>query len=290
MINQSKTSLLFAFLFFLILSITLLSVSLPQLSFSAGKQAGTSGISRQIASSSLTNDNHKPIKDSKEKYLADLLLRFGFPALLITIFVLSGFFRKRVILVLALIIAVFLVLDLCNYTLPAKQPAPPAELSVFQDAIPTPAAGNAAFAEPVLTQWMVIAASFSLALILILVIWYAQSKLLEPKTAANAIREKAAISASNIQTGEELNNIIHRCYTDMHKIVRESKGYQREDTMTAREFESLLVKMGFSQAPVQHLTRLFEQIRYGNFTPTTEDENDAVNCLLAIANSTGKEP
>jgi hypothetical protein len=69
----------------------------------------------------------------------------------------------------------------------------------------------------------------------------------------------------------------------MNRIAKEHRGLQREDSLTAREFTDYLVRAGLPKEPVQNLTALFEEVRYGHKTYSDEEAQVAVNSLQAIA-------
>jgi hypothetical protein len=91
---------------------------------------------------------------------------------------------------------------------------------------------------------------------------------------------EAAIKA--LHQGQAINEVVLRCYVDMEQTLAITQGVQRRQTMTAREFEQQLIQLGLPAHPVQELTRLFETVRYGFYTPQTDDEARAINSLTAI--------
>ena len=98
--------------------------------------------------------------------------------------------------------------------------------------------------------------------------------------AQEAIRE--------IQQGSDLKDTVMRCYLDMSRILSEERGIRRDEAMTPREFERRLRSTGLPSAPIERLTRLFETVRYGAQTPGSEEEQEAINCLTAIAEACGR--
>ena len=64
--------------------------------------------------------------------------------------------------------------------------------------------------------------------------------------------------------------------------LRQESGIERREAMTAAEFERQLGDLGFPPAPVHQLTQLFECARYGNWTPTSDEEQQAWLSLQAI--------
>lgn len=101
----------------------------------------------------------------------------------------------------------------------------------------------------------------------------------------NTLAEEAGQAVKAIQNGEYLGSVIIRCYFQMEKTLIEEEGIQRSQSLTPREFERLLIAKGLSISQIHELTRLFEQVRYGNKTLGPEDEQTAINCLTGIQNS-----
>lgn len=85
-----------------------------------------------------------------------------------------------------------------------------------------------------------------------------------------------------LKTGLDLKDVIIRCYRHMSLALAEDRGLEREEFMTTREFEELLVSAGIPHDPVHQLTQLFEAVRYGNWQPNPADEQKAIHCLEAI--------
>jgi hypothetical protein len=99
------------------------------------------------------------------------------------------------------------------------------------------------------------------------------------------IRAEAKNALKEIQEGEELSNIVIRCYLQMVYVLETERGIEREDSMTTQEFKRLLISHGFPERAVHRLTTLFEKVRYGNKLIDTNDEITAVDCLTAITGS-----
>lgn len=98
-----------------------------------------------------------------------------------------------------------------------------------------------------------------------------------------AVRARAAIS--DIEGGGDLRSSILRCYVEMTRIVRESRGAYRGATMTAREFQDYLIQAKLPPHPVNRLTELFEKARYGLGESSAQEESDAIASLQAIADA-----
>jgi hypothetical protein len=85
-----------------------------------------------------------------------------------------------------------------------------------------------------------------------------------------------------LKAGLGLKDVIIKCYRQMSLALAEEQGIERKESMTAREFESLLEAAGVPYDPVHQLTQLFEAVRYGHWQPNPIDEEKAIHCLEAI--------
>jgi hypothetical protein len=82
--------------------------------------------------------------------------------------------------------------------------------------------------------------------------------------------------------GQDLREVIIRCYRRMGEGLQEARGIEREAFMTTGEFEELLTEEGLPRDPVRRLTRLFEAVRYSLRQPAPGEEQNAILCLDAI--------
>lgn len=96
------------------------------------------------------------------------------------------------------------------------------------------------------------------------------------------LAQQAGEALRAIQAGEDLRDVIVRCYLQMAQAVRDERGIEREESVTPREFERTLTAKGVPAEPIRGLTRLFEKARYGGKSPDPADEAEAVACLTAI--------
>jgi len=95
----------------------------------------------------------------------------------------------------------------------------------------------------------------------------------------------ARAAITEIEGGGDLRSSILRCYVEMTRIVRESRGVYRGATMTAREFREYLIQAKLPPHPVNRLTELFEKARYGLGESSAQEESDAIASLQAIADA-----
>lgn len=82
--------------------------------------------------------------------------------------------------------------------------------------------------------------------------------------------------------GDDMKNVILRCYQQMSRALEKEQQIERAVFMTTGEFERLLTEEGVPQQPVHQLTQLFDAVRYGHWEPKPGDEHKALACLDAI--------
>jgi len=104
------------------------------------------------------------------------------------------------------------------------------------------------------------------AAVLLTLLWlfYARQRpFVPPPVAQLATQAQAALDA--LYAGEDVHDVVLRCYFEMARVLDESQGLRRAETATPREFAARLVALGLPAQPVQTLTRLFEEVRYGRY-------------------------
>jgi hypothetical protein len=115
-------------------------------------------------------------------------------------------------------------------------------------------------------------------------VWYVYQRYFRKKAStSDQIKLEVEEAINNIEAGGDLRNVIIRCYADMSKILDEKRDIQRQHAMTPREFESELQGIGLPQNSIKRLTRLFEEVRYGHAKLGQDAEQEAIQCLTAIA-------
>jgi uncharacterized membrane protein YhaH (DUF805 family) len=104
-----------------------------------------------------------------------------------------------------------------------------------------------------------------------------------PASSLDRLAEEAQEAADAIQAGADLRDTVTRCYFEMMRVLKEERGVRRERAMTPREFEARLEGIGVPTTQVRRLTRLFEQVRYGDKPMGQQEERQAVISLTSIA-------
>jgi hypothetical protein len=185
------------------------------------------------------------------------------------------------------------IYSLILFLLSRKVREPPAELEEIEDSLvettiidtqrkASEFISSVAEADPNLN----IILDIAILILIGILVWYLFQRffIMQPST-SDQIKAEVDSAIYEIESGVDLRNVIVRCYMDMCQILADRRGIQREKTMTPREFELELQKLGFPQPAVQRLTRLFELVRYGNDQLDLAAEQEAIHCLTAIADS-----
>ena len=113
-------------------------------------------------------------------------------------------------------------------------------------------------------------------------IWFYNKYKKTADSSLDQLAEEAQNAIDSIQSGADLQTAILRSYAEMNSAIKKELGLARDRAMTARDFEDYLTAKGLPSAPLRTLTRLFEQARYGRFTPGNDDEAAAIGCLTEI--------
>jgi hypothetical protein len=150
-----------------------------------------------------------------------------------------------------------------------------------------PGAAEVFIANP--PPWLVQAASLLVGALVAAALVYAALALLRQRerrkadaTALVRVARQAQQALDQIQSGADLRNTVIRCYAEMSQALRELRGIQRSQAMTAREFELALAGAGLPAVSVRSLTRMFEAVRYGPAVAGAAEERQARDSLQAI--------
>lgn len=216
------------------------------------------------------------------------MLFFLFIAAVISIFLTRKGRRNLLILLLIVALVTFFLytfapngLQSPQANMPRSQPTEPASLPPLTP-LP-PALPDAPI--PQTPGWLITAIGLGVSLLfavsIVALFWLA----LRPRSAfavpGNLAQEaQAAIDA--LESGADFKDSITRCYAQMSRALQQERGLERSISMTPQEFEKLLIKIGFPAGPVQTLTRLFEEVRYGDIPAADPAIQQAVASLNAI--------
>lgn len=135
-------------------------------------------------------------------------------------------------------------------------------------------------------QWWILAVTVGTALVLAGVLvgvgWAVWRRTRRSASSLDKLAEQAQYAIDAIEAGADLRDTVMRCYFEMMQVLREERGIQRQQAMTPREFEVRLEQLGVPTTQVRRLTRLFEDVRYGNKRPDQQDERQALVSLSSI--------
>jgi len=100
----------------------------------------------------------------------------------------------------------------------------------------------------------------------------------------------AGDAADRIESGDgkttDTDNEVYRAWREM----TDQLDVESVETTTPREFQAAAVEAGMGPDDVRELTQLFEDVRYGGHSPTSDRERRAVDVLRRIEKKYGEEP
>ncbi len=98
----------------------------------------------------------------------------------------------------------------------------------------------------------------------------------------NSFEAEAQKARQALLDGQEVKDVIQRCYQQMCLALQQEKGIERPVFMTTGDFEQLLLAKGYPSGPIHQLTGLFEAVRYGHWQSGRHEQESAITCLEAI--------
>lgn len=189
--------------------------------------------------------------------------------------------KKILQLTLALVVLLLII-----YMLPGITPGQPANFPNEPSEITTPPSFEypvTPLGQPpqILIQLVIMGIVLGVGFLISMVV---KKRLNSKKIEADLLQE-AQQAVNALKAGEDLRNVILRCYMQMTRSLQEERGIERASTMTVQEFERLLENLGFPSVPLQQLTSLFEKVRYGKQEMSAKDERIAMDSLNEIIHS-----
>jgi len=167
-----------------------------------------------------------------------------------------------------------------NQTVPLAPPAGNPNL------YPAPVGTPAVFSPPPADNLVTIVAILlgGLAVASAVVAWYfiARSRRAQP-SAVQLLAAQADETIEDLLSGKNLRDTILLCYRRMTEIAARNRNIPREASDTPHEFEQAMIAKGLPAVPVRDLTRIFEDIRYGDQNAGEEERRRAVSALRIIA-------
>ncbi len=115
-----------------------------------------------------------------------------------------------------------------------------------------------------------------------LVVWLALYLRHRRKPPLEIVSLEAEAALADLYAGVEVKDAVTRCYVDMSRALARQRGIARQQGMTPREFESVLVEEGLPPQSVTRLTRLFERVRYGGQEASERERQEAIAALEEI--------
>lgn len=100
----------------------------------------------------------------------------------------------------------------------------------------------------------------------------------DPTEDAAAVGRAAGRAADRLEYAASADNEIYRAWVEMTDLLSVSS----QQTKTPGEFASAAIEAGMDPADVTELTRLFEEVRYGDREPTSDDEQRAIDTFRRI--------
>jgi len=210
---------------------------------------------------------------------------------LIIYFIVSPEFRKRVLGSLIPLLWIYMLYIVFTYMRPNfLDGVMPSEMSLPQDSPPVPAADFVANSP----SWFTLVVAFCLAVLftglLVGIGWYIWRQRRRPpeQDSLEQLAQGAQDALESLQAGDDMKNVVLRCYFEMAQVVSDRRDIERQSDVTPREFEHRLEKAGLPGEHVRPLTRLFEAVRYGAKTLDEDEERQAIACLTAIVAACGE--
>lgn len=97
-------------------------------------------------------------------------------------------------------------------------------------------------------------------------------------TNAAAVGRAAGRAAARLEEAADVDNEVYRTWQEMTELL----DVDDPGTSTPREFAAAAVEAGLGSDDVGELTRLFEDVRYGNQQPSNEHERRAITVFRRI--------
>lgn len=199
--------------------------------------------------------------------------------------------RKDLIAALSNALLIFLLLSFLRQLVPEEvniitpTPLAPQEL----DSLPTISVMEDGEADKFIanpSEWSFWLISFVLAIFFAFIVIVIYLRLIRRRSerldVLELLAEEAQDAIDQIHSGGDLRAIILNCYREMLQVIETTRGIVRDQAVTPDEFKLILEKKGLPPGPLQRLTQLFEDVRYGCHHPTQQEEQLAIMCLQEL--------
>lgn len=215
---------------------------------------------------------------------------FALALLALPLFVVVSLFsrqgRQRLLYYLVIIGILFLVMNQVQNIPRAPRPTPTPEVVNGAVSLQPPPEAGEALPEPPPAPSDALVTGVSIALVLAILAflaWFGRRLLFHELPPLVQIANEADKARRDLASGGSVEDVVVRCYRQMSRAVAEAREIRRDKATTPREFEAVLAQSGLPAAPLQALTRLFEDVRYGGLTPGPAERQAAIASLEAIA-------
>lgn len=274
-----------------LLALILLSISLTGLELGSGNPFSF----RRVAPS-LVDEGVSPgfMRNFLIVFRVLMILGWVLLPIYIIMLVISKDERKRFLRFLATISPFIILLYILASNQASRDAAEDLTPRLFGDAaseelVPTPIPPPEFTPPP---SWVTSITTIAIALVISLLligifyaIWRRSQERLKLREPLKKVERQAQAALDTIRAGGDLSEAILRCYLQMVETLKEYRGIYRDQDMTPHEFEIFLGRHGVPDEPVHHLTRLFEEVRYGAIKPGRKEEQVAIASLSAIVSA-----
>lgn len=151
-----------------------------------------------------------------------------------------------------------------------------------EDLLPAPDVAAAPEPQPWFVLFLTIGIAVFLAAVVVGLGWVIFRRRERSATPLDRLAQQAEEAIDTLEAGGDLKDTVTRCYLEMMQVLKEERGIQRQRAMTPREFEARLEEVGIPTHQVRRLTRLFEQVRYGDKRLGQQEERQAIISLSSI--------
>ncbi len=119
-----------------------------------------------------------------------------------------------------------------------------------------------------------------------MVAWWLRNRRTDDRVARpDSLQATATEAADALRRGDDIEEVIQRCYVRMCEVLQTEANVERPLSMTPSEFQRRLHERSIPASASLTLTSLFERSRYGGMTASTVEQQQAIESLDAIASA-----
>ena len=266
-----------------IVTLVLVSASLPQLEFRAGQPFWLPNVAPGAGSEGFV---------AGTAHIALLIIRavlalaaVGLP-IYVVISLLTGEGRQRLLGDVIALAIIILLLSLLSRRAQSPENQETLLPAPFEASLATTPAGPPAEFTAVVPPWVDVLAVPALAIGIsgaaVIVLWWVWKRKETPRDTLQQVAEQTQATIDALHAGQAFDDVIIRCYVELTRVIQRARSIERDKAMTPWEFEQFLIQHGLPAPPVHDLTRLFERARYGHEPAGELAERQAIASLEAI--------